>query len=172
MISQIGTFNYHCRLPKEEEMPHRFALVTVLVLGVFLTAHVWADPSWEHRSGRAASAFQGYWVGVDPLDGGDSRRSIVRLTNGSYAMAGRDTVLTLCDGTDRGFISFEDGVAGRKVLRTETLTIACTNTGASVALRVRYELFGEGLMIEETTTQTGSPVSRIIFHKVSDDGRL
>jgi hypothetical protein len=45
----------------------------------------------------------------------------------------------------------------------------CSNTGASVVLRVRYELFSDDLMVEETTTQGGSPVSRIIFHKVSFD---
>jgi len=151
-------------------MPHRFAFVAVLVLGVAVTASVWAEPSWEHGSGkRNASAFTGYWMGVDPLDGGDSRRSLVRLNNGRYALAGRDTVLTLCDGTDRGFISFEDGVGGKNVLRTDNLTIVCSNTGASVVLRVRYELFSDDLMVEETTTQGGSPVSRIIFHKVSFD---
>ncbi len=149
-------------------MPHRFALVTVLVLGVAVTAHVWAEQSWGHASGKhTSSAFHGYWMGVDPLDGGDSRRSLVRLSNGRYAMAGRDTVLSLCDGTDRGFISFDDGIAGRNVLRTDSLTIACSNTGASVVLRVRYELFGDDLMVEDTTTLAGSPVSRIVFHKVS-----
>jgi hypothetical protein len=148
-------------------MPHRFALVFVFVLGVAVTAQVWAQPSWEHWSGKAGRGFQGYWMGVDPLDGGDSRRSLVRLENGRYALAGRDSVLTLCDLTDRGFISFDDGVARRNVLRTDNLTIACSNTGASVVLRVRYELFGDGLMVEETTTLQGSPVSRIIFHKVN-----
>ena len=150
------------------QMPHRFALVTVLVLGVAVTAHVWAEQSWGHPSEKhTSSAFHGYWMGVDPLDGGDSRRSLVRLSNGRYAMAGRDTVLTLCDGTDRGFISFDDGIAGRNVLRTDSLTIVCSNTGASVVLRVRYELFGNDLMVEDTTTLAGSPVSRIVFHKVS-----
>ncbi len=149
-------------------MSYRLALVTVVVLGIVVTARVGAEPSWERGAGRgASSAFHGYWMGVDPLDGGDSRRSLIRLSNGRFAMAGRDTVLTLCDGTDRGFISFNDGVAARNVLRTDSLTIACTNSGASVVLRVRYELFGDDLMIEETTTQTGSPVSRIVFHKVS-----
>jgi hypothetical protein len=152
---------YHCAF-KEARMPRRFAFVVVLVLGVVVTAHVWAEPSWKPQS----KAFTGYWMGIDPLDGGDSRRSLVRLTNGRYAMAGRDSALTLCDGTDRGFISFDDGIAGKNVLRTDSLTIACTNSGASVVLRVRYELFGEDLMIEETTTLTGAPVTRIVFHKV------
>jgi hypothetical protein len=160
---------YHYRFFEEACMSHRSAFVTALVLGIAVTAHVWAEPSWGHRSGQGASRFQGYWMGVDPLDGGDSRRSLVRLTNGRFAMAGRDTVLTLCDGTDRGFISFDDGVAGKGVLRTDNLAIACTNSGTSVVLRVQYELFGDDLMIEETTTQGGSPVSRIVFHKVSFD---
>jgi hypothetical protein len=150
-------------------MPYRFALAAGLVLAVAVTAHVWAEPSWGNHPGRATPAFQGYWMGVDPLDGGDSRRSLIRQANGRYAMAGRDTVLTLCDGSDRGFISFNDGVAGRSTMRTDNLTIACTNFGVSVVLHVRYELFGDDLMVEETTTPGGSPVSRIIFHRVGVD---
>jgi hypothetical protein len=38
-----------------------------------------------------------------------------------------------------------------------------------VVLRVRYELVGSGVMIENTTTLNGTPVSRIVFHKVSHD---
>jgi hypothetical protein len=37
-------------------------------------------------------------------------------------MAGRDSVLTLCDGTDSGFINFDDRVAQRHVLRSDTFT--------------------------------------------------
>jgi hypothetical protein len=87
-----------------------------------------------------------------------------------FALAGRDTALTLCDGTDRGFISFADGVVLEKnALQSNGLTIACSNTGALVVLRVRYELVGNGAMIENTTTLNGTPVSRIVFHKVSHD---
>jgi hypothetical protein len=106
-------------------------------------------------------------MGVDPLDGGDSRRSLVRLSSGKYALAGRDTVFTLCDSTDRGFISFNDGtMISRTVMRSDNMLIACANT-ASVVLRVRYELVGIGLMVEETTTLEGDFVTRIVFHKVS-----
>lgn len=45
-------------------------------------------------------------MGVDPVDGGDSRRSLTLQANRTYALAGRDSVLTLCDGTDRGYASF------------------------------------------------------------------
>ena len=92
----------------------------------------------------------------------------MRLDDGRYSLAGRDTVLTLCDGTGRGFISFDHGVVGeRNLMRSDSLTIACTNTGASVVLRVQYQLAADGLMVEETTTLNGDPVSRIVFHRVS-----
>jgi hypothetical protein len=108
-------------------------------------------------------------MGIDPLDGGDSRRSLVQLSNGRFAMAGRDTALTLCDGTDRGFISFADGVVLEKnLLQSDRLTIACSNSDL-VVLRVRYELASNGVMIENTATLDGALVSRIVFHKVSHD---
>jgi hypothetical protein len=107
-------------------------------------------------------------MGVDPVDGGDARRSLVRLESGLFALAARDSVLTLCDGTDRGFASFDDGVVtGRNVIQSNSLTIRCTNNGASVLLHVRYELIRSCLMAEVTTTPNGTPISTILFHRVS-----
>ena len=146
-------------------MQRHLALLTVAVLVVLVVARVWAEPPRN-----AADGFQGYWMGVDHVDGGDSRRSLVQLDNGKVALAGRDTVLTLCDGTEHGFVRFADGeVVGRDVMESNTLTIQCFNNGATVVLHVRYELVGKDLMIEHTTRQDGSPVSSIVFHKVSQD---
>ena len=151
-------------------MRSRLALLTIIVLGLVLAARLWAQQPWVQPPGKALGGFQGYWMGIDPLDGGDSRRSLVQLSNGRLAMAGRDTALTLCDGTDRGFISFADGVVLEKnVLQSDRLTIACSNSGALVVLRVRYDLASNGVMIENTATLDGAPVSRIVFHKVSHD---
>lgn len=151
-------------------MRSRLAILTVVVLGLALAARLWAEPPWAHQPSKTARGFQGYWMGIDPLDGGDSRRSLVQLNDGRFAMAGRDTALTLCDGTDRGFISFDDGIVGEKnVLQSDRLTIECSNTGASVVLRVRYEPVGNGVMIEQTSRLDGTPVSRIVFHRVSHD---
>lgn len=111
--------------------------------------------------------FQGYWMGIDPLDGGDSRRSIIRLADGRFQMAGRDTALTLCDDTDRGFISFGDGLVVGNSLQTQTLTIECSNTGASVQLHAVYEVIAEGVIAEHTTTPAGVRVSDIILHRLS-----
>ena len=144
-------------------MRRHLALLIIAGLAVIFVARVWAEPP-------ANTGFQGYWMGVDHVDGGDSRRSLVELENGKFALAGRDTVLTLCDGTDRGFARFDDGeVVGRDVMQSNTLTIQCFNNGASVVLHVRYELVGKGLMVEHTTRPDGSPVSSIVFHKVSQD---
>ena len=146
-------------------MRRTLALLTVAVLAVFFVSRVWAEPPTN-----PADVFQGYWMGVDHVDGGDSRRSLVLLNNGRYAMAGRDTVLSLCDGTDRGFARFDDGeVVGRDLMQSNALTIQCFNNGATVVLRVRFELVGKGLMVEHTTRLDGSPVSSIVFHKVSQE---
>ena len=64
-----------------------------------------------------ALEFQGYWMGVDPVDGGDAGRSIVLAADGRYALAGRDTVFSLCDGTEHGIGTFDDGeVVARDVM--------------------------------------------------------
>lgn len=151
-------------------MRRHLALMTITILVSVLVPHVWAQPPWAQAQGKNGPGFQGYWIGVDPLDGGDSRRSFVQREDGRFALAGRDTVLTLCDETDRGFISFADGVVvSRNVMQSDTLTIQCFNLAASVVLQARYELLGSGLMVEVTTQQDGTPVSRIVLHKVSQD---
>ena len=80
----------------------------------------------------------------------------------------RDSMLTLCDSTDRGFASFDDGsVVSRTVMQSNTLIIQCFNNGATVQLHLRFELVERGLMIETATLPDGSPVSTIVLHRVS-----
>jgi hypothetical protein len=141
-------------------MRRLFFAVTML-LAIVLAARLWAQPP--------VKSFQGYWMGVDPLDGGDSRRGFVQQEDGTFAMAGRDSFLTLCDNTDRGITTFDDGVmSGRRVM-TANLKLSCFGNGALVLLRARYELVSDGVMIETLTAQDGSSVDRIVFHKVSKD---
>jgi len=145
-------------------MPRYLALFTTILLAVVLGVQAWAQPQ------KAAAGFQGYWMGVDPLDGGDSRRSLVQQSDGTFALAGRDSALTLCDGTDRGFVRFDDGeVLSRNLMQSTTLTIECTNNGASVVLHARYELADKGLMTEVVTRPDGTPVTTIVFHKISEN---
>jgi hypothetical protein len=141
-------------------MRRLFLAVTMLV-AIVLAVRLWAQPP--------VKGFQGYWMGVDPLDGGDSRRSIVQRDDGTFAMAGRDSFLTLCDETDRGIATFEDGaVSGRREM-TANLKLSCFGNGALVLLRARYQLVSDSVMIETLTAQDGSPVDRIVFHKMSRD---
>jgi hypothetical protein len=145
-------------------MRRYLAFMTVIFLGAVLVVRLWAQPLGKNTS----KTFQGYWMGVDPLDGGDSRRSLVQQQGGTFAMAGRDSFLTLCDNTDRGFISFDDGVVvGRGEMRTDNLKIKCFNTGDVVLLKASYVLIDDNVMTEVTTAQDGTPVDTIMFHKVS-----
>ena len=135
-----------------------------VVLAMQVPAQAQADPPAKGRHG-----FQGYWMGVDPTDGGDARRSLIQLENGKFALAARDSVLTLCGGTDRGFASFDDGeLVGKNELESNSLTIQCFNTGASVVLHVRFELVDHDVMLEHATLENGTPVSTIVFHRVSE----
>jgi hypothetical protein len=144
------------------------SLVTAIVLGIILISRVSASPDQFPAQDRSHADFQGYWMGVDPVDGGDARRSLILRSDGKYALAARDSMLTLCDSTDRGFASFDDGtVVSRNVMRSNTLTIQCFNNGATVQLHLRFELVDRGLMIETATLPDGSPVSTIVLHKVS-----
>jgi hypothetical protein len=77
-------------------------------------------------------------------------------------------MFTLCDSTDRGFASFDDGtLVSRTVMRSNTLIIKCFNNGATVQLHLRFELVERGLMLETATLPDGSPVSTIVLHRIS-----
>ena len=150
-------------------MSRSLSLLTLAVLAVALGPRVWAEPPVEQAPGRARD-FQGYWMGVDPVDGGDARRSLVQGENGKYALAARDTVFSLCDGTEHGFGSFDDGeVISRTVMESTTLTLKCFNNGASLVLHTRFELVDRDVMIEHATLADGTPVSTIVLHRVSQD---
>ncbi len=122
----------------------------------------------QQASAAAVRRFVGYWMGIDPLDGGDSRRSISRNADGTFSMIGRDTVFTLCDNTDRAVITVSDGVVVNSALTSDNLIITCFNTGATVPLKVRYEIVDTNIIREITTQQGGTPVDEIIFHRVSE----
>ena len=143
----------------------------MLVLGAGLTALVAqastgsGDDTARDRAG--ARQFVGYWMGIDPLDGGDARRGITRNGDRSFSIIGRDTVFTLCDGTDRAIITVGDGVVTDGALVSDNLVIACTNNQSKITLKVRYDVIDRGILRETTTTQAGEPVDAIIFHRVS-----
>jgi len=128
-----------------------------------------ATKSHGSNSGRhGARAFVGYWMGIDPLDGGDSRRGITRNGDGTFSLIGRDTVFTLCDGTDRAIVTDGDLTLSGRALVSDTFLIRCTNTNSEVRLKARYEVVDRNVVLETLTTQNGDPVDKILFHRVSE----
>lgn len=118
------------------------------------------------RHAPAARQFVGYWMGIDPLDGGDSRRGITRTWGGSFALIGRDTVFTLCDGTDRAIVTADDLSQSGRSLVSDNFVIRCTNNGQTIRLKVRYDVIARKVIRETLTTQSGDPVDKIIFHRL------
>jgi hypothetical protein len=152
---------------------HRFAVIAsavVIAAGVgfgVILAH--ADASSAEKGGRGPGAqqFVGYWMGIDPLDGGDSRRGITENDDRTFSVIGRDTVFTLCDGTDRAIVTVDDAIVASSTLVSDNLVISCTNTASTVRLRVEYDVIDKHIVRETTTTQAGEPVDEIILHRVS-----
>ena len=128
-----------------------------------------AEASSPHKPRDVSSTrqFVGYWMGIDPLDGGDSRRGITVNDNGTFSVIGRDTVFTLCDGTDRAIITANDAQVVVSALVSDNLVINCTNNNSTVKLKVRYDIIDKNIVRETVTTQSGDPVDKIVFHRVS-----
>ena len=156
-------------------MQRRLVIITsafLLLAGVgsgVLVAHA-ANTSSGHPSGHVSAArqFVGYWMGIDPLDGGDSRRGITTNPNRTFSVIGRDTVFTLCDGSDRAVITGSARIAG-SALVSDDFVIRCTNTRATVKLKVRYDVIDRNIVRETVRTPAGELVDKIIFHRVSEE---
>jgi hypothetical protein len=149
----------------------------IIVAAVLLAAAVGATAFFTQRTASASSGHNqggsgeqlvGYWMGIDPLDGGDSRRGITRNDDGTFSLIGRDTVFTLCDGTDRAIVTDEDLALVDSALVSDNFVITCTNQQSTVHLKVRYEFIDRNVIRETTTNQDDNPVDQIIFYRVSE----
>jgi hypothetical protein len=96
---------------------------------------------------------------------------MIAKSDSTVAMIGRDSYFTLCDGTDRGLASFDDGFADNGVLTTDNNLLKCFNNSEEILLKARYELVDDEVMIETLTTQDDEPVTTIIFHRLSASPR-
>jgi hypothetical protein len=154
-------------------MQRRLAVIVsavVLVAGAGsagFAAHAATSHGHKAHPGASARQFAGYWMGIDPLDGGDSRRGITRNDDRTFSVIGRDTVFTLCDGTDRAVLTVGDAAVVNSALVSDDLAIRCTNSNSTVRLKVRYDVIGRNTVRETTTTQAGQPVDKIVFFRVS-----
>lgn len=65
--------------------------LSAVALGAIVATPVSAQPASIPPPAKVKHEFQGYWTGVDPVDGGDSRRSLVQREDGRFALAARDS---------------------------------------------------------------------------------
>jgi hypothetical protein len=139
----------------------RIAALTAIGVSTVLAAHLWAQ--------APSTTFQGYWIGIDPVDGGDQRRSLVQQDDGLYTVVGRDTTLTLCGGTDFGISTLQDGTLSNRnrTIESDSMTLRCFNNNTTLALRARYELVNDFMLLETITRQDGTPVHSMVMHKIS-----
>src|SRR5262245_51178378 len=109
--------------------------LTVTISALFLfaglgSAVLVAQATNESGGSQSARQFVGYWMDVDPLDGGDGRRGITANDDGTFSMIGHDSFLTLCGGTDRGIIRVDDFTAvDSSTLVSDSHVLTCTNNG-------------------------------------------
>jgi hypothetical protein len=137
------------------------AVSAVLLVGT--AGATGTQPAGDHAQ---SATFAGYWMGIDPLDGGDSRRGITAGRHGAFAIIGRDTVLSLCDGTDHGLLTGTGVIAGRALVSRDAV-LKCFNNNSSVHLVLRYTVIARNTIRETVTTPAGAPVDKIIFFRVS-----
>jgi hypothetical protein len=125
------------------------------------------DGGGGDADGSSADAYVGYWAGVDPLDGGDSRRGITDNDDGTFSVVGRDTVFTLCDDTDRAIVTTDDATIEGSELRSDDFVISCFGSDSKVRLNLTYEVVDDDIIVEHLTDQEGEFVDEIIFHRLS-----
>ena len=106
------------------------AVVATACATVMLAACGDDGGSDSDADGSSADAYVGYWAGVDPLDGGDSRRGITENDDGTFSIVGRDTVFTLCDDTDRAIVTTDDAT-----IEDDTSPATTTSSAASATTK-------------------------------------
>jgi hypothetical protein len=67
------------------------AVAVIALVSVGLVSASGTDSTTSTAKKAKADLFVGYWMGVDPVDGGDSRRGFTRHADGTIAMIGRDS---------------------------------------------------------------------------------
>jgi hypothetical protein len=116
------------------------------------------------RSSFGLRSFVGLWEGIDPVDGGDSLRSITCSMDRSCALAVTDSVISLCGGGP-AFAGGTGGLEGDELVFPEVVLV-CPD-GTEVALAVSYERDPLNRTLVETAVVGDRTLPNITFHKIS-----
>jgi hypothetical protein len=138
---------------------------------VVLASMALLPPTWassanaeSERSLFGLRSFIGLWEGIDPVDGGDSLRSITCSLDRSCALAVTDSVITLCGGGP-AFASGAGGLEGDELVFPEVV-LTCPD-GAAIDLVISFERDPLNGTLVETAVVGDRTLPNIIFHKIS-----
>jgi hypothetical protein len=141
--------------------PHSF-LACVALLSLAFVSSASAD---SERPSFSVRSFIGLWEGIDPVDGGDSLRSITCFLDQSCELAATDSVITLCGG-GAAFARGKGGFEGNALVFPDTV-LTCPD-GREVDLSIRFERDPFNRTLVETTVVGGErTLPNIVFHKIS-----
>jgi hypothetical protein len=141
---------------REASMRRFLVLAFVAVLPVAFASS--ADAASER-------SFVGLWEGVDPVDGGDSLRSITCFKDRSCRLAATDSVITLCGGGP-AFVGGTGALEGDALVFADAV-LTCPD-GREVDLVISFERDPRNRTLVETTVVSGgTTLPNIVFHKVS-----
>jgi hypothetical protein len=137
-----------------------FACVSLLPLALACSAK--AD---SERSFDGERSFVGLWEGIDPVDGGDSLRSITCSEDQTCHLAVTDSVITLCGG-GAAFAAGTGGLEDGELVFPDVV-LTCPD-GTDVHLAISYERDRLNRALVETAVVGGATtLPNIIFHKIS-----
>jgi hypothetical protein len=137
------------------------ASATLLPLAVASSANAESErPFFGLRS------FIGLWKGIDPVDGGDSLRSITCSLDRSCELAATDSVITLCGGGP-AFASGTGGFEGDELAFPDAVLTCPDGTTVNLAIRYERDLLNRTLVETTVVLDTDTILPNIIFHKVS-----
>jgi hypothetical protein len=119
-------------------------------------------------SADAASerSFVGLWEGVDPVDGGDSLRSITCQKDQSCRLAATDSVITLC-GSGPAFFGGTGGLEGDELFFRDAVLTCPDGRGVDLVISFERDPLNRTLVETVVVVDTGATLPNIIFHKVS-----
>jgi hypothetical protein len=119
-------------------------------------------------SANAASerSFVGLWEGIDPVDGGDSLRSITCSNDRSCRLAATDSIVTLCEGGP-GFADGTGSLEGDELVFPDVVLACPDDTEVDLAISYERDRLNRTLIETTVVVDTGTTLPNIIFHKIS-----
>lgn len=130
----------------------------VIMLSLLFVPFVGADDDDNPKD-----YFIGLWQGVDPLDGSEALRSIIKNKDGTFKITGSESFFSGC-GSDRGIVE-ATGYVKRYVLRTEDATLTCFEDNTVFDIELKYVPDRKNGTLVEVT---GGGFPPVVLHRIDN----